>query len=199
VIDEELKGKGFTVVAIALDEADAAREWVDAAAPSYPTFVDPDHVLAERLAIFNVPTVIWIDEDDRIVRAPVMAPVDDMFKEFTNVDSTVHHEQLRAWVHNGELPFDEAQARAKVPMPTEEEQLARSHRRLGAHLYRRGRPDRAAAHFARAVELQPMDFTIRRGSLPMNGGDPFGQEFFDFWNEWEAAGRPGYKSADRGG
>ena len=64
--------------------------------PDVSTFVDPDHVIAERLAIYNVPTVIWFDEDDRIVRPPVMAPVDDLFKDFTNVDSTVHHEQLRA-------------------------------------------------------------------------------------------------------
>jgi len=194
-----LTGKGFTVVAVALDEADAAREWVEAADPSYPAFVDPDHVIAERLAIFNVPTVIWIDEDDRVVRAPVMAPVDDLFKDFTHVDSTVHHTQLRAWVSDGVLPFTEAEARAKIPAPTEDEQLARAHRRLGAHLYRVGRAERAAVHFARASELSPMDFTIRRGTMPMRGGDPFGQEFFDFWQEWEAAGRPGYQSADRGG
>jgi hypothetical protein len=156
-------------------------------------------VIAERLAIFNVPTVIWIDEDDRVVRAPVMAPVDDLFKDFTHVDSTVHHTQLRAWVNDDVLPFTQAEARAKIPAPTEDEQLARTHRRLGAHLYRMGRQDRAAVHFGRAAELSSMDFTIRRGTMPMRGGDPFGQEFFDFWNEWEAAGRPGYQSADRGG
>ena len=66
--------------------------------------VDPDHLTAERFAIVNIPTVVWIDEDDRIVRAPVMAPVDDLFKDFTHVDSAVHHEQLRAWVRTGELP-----------------------------------------------------------------------------------------------
>jgi Redoxin len=199
VIHDELNDKGFTVVAIALDEADPAREWVDAASPTYPVFVDPDHVFAERLGISNVPTVIWIDEADRIVRAPVIVPVDDLFKEFTNVDSAVHHDQLRSWVDNGTLPFDDAETRAKVPMPTADEQLARTHRRMGAHLFRRGRADRAEIHFARAAALQPMDFTIRRGTLPMKGGDPFGQEFFDFWAEWEAAGRPGHTSADRGG
>jgi hypothetical protein len=147
----------------------------------------------------NIPTAVWIDEQDRIVRPPVMAPVDDLFRDFTNVDSAVHHEQLRRWVATGELPFDERTTRERIAPASDDEQLARAERRLGAYLHRIGRDDRADAHFARAVELAPMDFTIRRGTLPLRGGDPFGQEFFDFWQEWEAAGSPGYRSADRGG
>jgi hypothetical protein len=199
VLHDELQGDGFTVVAIALDEADAAREWIEAAAPSYPALVDPDHLVAERLAIYNVPTVIWIDEDDDVVRAPIMAPVDDLFREFTGVDSAVHHEQLRAWVRDGALPPAADAAAGRIPMPTDDDQLARAHRRLGAHLYRTGHADRAAAHFARAVALAPLDWTIRRGTMPLRGGDPFGPEFFEFMAEWAEAGSPGYKSADRGG
>jgi peroxiredoxin len=198
-IQEELQAENVVVVSLALDEADSAREWVEAADPNYPVFVDPDHVVAERLAIFNVPTVLWIDEDDRVVRAPLIAPVDDAYKEYTKIDSTVHHEQLRAWATDDVLPYSESEARARVPAPTEDEQLARAERRLGAHLHRMGHDDRAREHFARAVELAPMDWTIRRGTMPLRGADPFGDEFFEFWEEWDAAGRPGYQSADKGG
>jgi hypothetical protein len=134
---------------------------------------------------------VWIDEDDNVVRPPVIAPVDDLFKDFTGIDSSVHHAQLRAWVRDGVVP-----PAREVDAPTFEQQLARAERRLGAWLYRTGEVDRAAGHFARAAELAPMDWTIRRGTLPMQGDDPFGQTFFDFMAEWSEAGRPGYGAAD---
>ena len=94
----------------ALDEADAAREWIEAASPTFPCLLDPDHVVAERYGFINVPTAIWIDEDDRIVRPPDMTPADDTFKDFTGIDSSVHHDALRAWVRNGVLPIERAPA-----------------------------------------------------------------------------------------
>jgi hypothetical protein len=178
-------------VTVALDEVAAAKEWIDAAAPTHPSLVDPEHLVADRLHIYNVPSTVWIDEDDNVVRPPVIAPVDDLFKDFTGIDSAVHHEQLRAWVRDGTLP----PARA-VEGPSPDEQLARAERRLGAMLHRQGRDDRAQMHFERASELAPMDWTIRRGTLPMVGDDPFGQTFFDFVGEWAEAGRPGYGAAD---
>ena len=188
----ELEPHGFTVVAVALDEADAAREWIEAAAPTFPCLVDRDHVVAERYGFINVPTAIWIDEDDRIVRPPDATPVDDLFREFTGIDSSVHHDQLRAWVHDGTLPLDLDAVAANQNPPGAADQQARLHRRIGAHLHRLGRDAEAAAHFDAARRLAPWDWTIRRGGLPLTGGDPFGQEFFDFVGEWSQAGAPGY-------
>jgi peroxiredoxin len=196
---EELRPEGLDIVSVAMDDsAAAAKEWVDAAdpQPTFPVLYDREHLLSELYGITNVPSVVWIDEDDHIVRAPVIAPGDDMFKDFTNIDSTVHHEQLRRWVREGAIPDDEDGVRSHQQEPTEAEQLARVERRVGAHLAREGHKDAAERHFATAYELAPMDWTIRRGSLPLRGEDPFGEPFFDFYSEWEAAGRPGTGSAD---
>jgi peroxiredoxin len=195
---EELRPHGLDIVSVALDDStEAAREWVDAAdpTPTFPVLVDREHLLAELYGITNVPSVVWIDEDDRIVRAPVLAPGDDQFRDFTNIDSSVHHDQLRRWVHEGALPAEAAPAPVST-LPDETDERARLERRLGAFLARDGRVAAAERHFARAAELAPMDWTIRRGSLPLRGEDPFGAPFFDFYTEWDAAGRPGTTSAD---
>ena len=198
-LHEELAPEGLELVSISLDnEAGFAQEWVDAAEPNptFPVLLDPDHRLSELYGVVNVPSVVWIDEDDHVVRSPVIAPGDDMYREFTNIDSTVHHEQLRRWVREGVVPEDDDALRDRQELPGEELQQARAERRLGAWLHRSGHPDAARTHLERAVELAPLDFTVRRGSMPLKGEDPFGQVFFDFWEEWDAAGRPSYPTAE---
>ena len=196
-LHEELAPEGLELVSISMDnEAGSAREWVDAADPTFPVLIDPDHRLTELYGVVNVPSVVWIDEDDRVVRAPLIAPGDDLYKEFTKIDSTVHHEQLRQWVREGVVPEGDDALRERQETPSDDLQLARAERRLGAWLHRAGRPEAARAHLARATELAPLDFTVRRGSMPLQDQDPFGAEFFEFWEEWDAAGRPGYRSAE---
>jgi hypothetical protein len=177
---------------VALDEPEAAREWIEAANPTFPSVIDRDHVVAERYGFINVPTAIWIDEDDRIVRPPDMTPVNDLFKDFTGIDSEVHHGQLRAWVRDGSLPLELSDVARLQPSPSPEDQLARLHRRIGAWLHRAGRDDDAARHFETARALAPWDWTVHRGSMPLTGRDPFGEEFFAYVKDWADAGSPGY-------
>src|SRR5262249_14807450 len=146
--------------------------------------------LTELYAISNVPTVLWIDENDRIVRPNGVAFSNDMFKEFTGVESGPHLDAVREWVRTGEPPMTADDARVAVGDLDADAVLARLHSRLAAHARRTGDETTARAHSDRAAELAPHDFTIRRAALPLTGGNPFGQEFFDFYTEWQEAGSP---------
>jgi peroxiredoxin len=194
----ELEPEGLEMISVALDDnVERAREFVDQAEPrpQFPVLVDRELVLGDLYGVVNVPSVIWIDEHDQVVRPPVIAPGDDQWKDFTNIDSTVHHEQLRTWVRDDAVEFDSGESGADQAADADA-LLARVERRVGAYLAREGKSDAAERHFARAIELAPMDWTIRRGTLPLRGDDPFGQTFFDFYQEWDEAGRPGTRSAD---
>jgi hypothetical protein len=189
----ELEPAGLTIVAVALDDSvAAAKPWVDEAKATYPALLDRDQIVAALYGIVNIPTTVWIDEAGRIVRPPAIAPADDRFKDFTGIDSQIHHGELRRWVHDDEVPMSEGEVQERQIPPDHDDQLARLERRVAAHLRREGNQEAAERHFARAFELAPMDWTIRRGSMPLRGEDPFGQEFFDFYQEWESAGRPGH-------
>jgi hypothetical protein len=184
-----LSDDNFTVIAVALDNSpDDVRPWVDGI--TYPVLIDPDHLLTELYAISNVPTVIWIDEQDRIVRPNGVAFGTDMFKDFTGVEAAAHMDAVRQWVRKGEVPLDRQAARQAVGDLTDDEVRARLHFRLATLARRRGDDASAGRHFDAASQLAPYDWTIRRAAMPLTGEDPFGQKFFDMYGEWEKAGKP---------
>ncbi len=195
-LNAELEHHGLVMMAVALDEdLDAVRHWARDEPPvplTFPVLIDRDHLVAERYGIVNVPSTVWIDEQLRVVRPPAIAPADDKFRDFTQIDSSIHQDALRRWVLDDVAPLSDAELEARRPITDPDVAQARAERRLAVHLLRAG--DRAAAerHLTAALGLAPNDWTIHRGSMPLRGEDPFGQAFFDFYQSWEAAGRPGY-------
>lgn len=155
-----------------------------------PVLIDREHLLTDLYAISNVPTVVWIDEAGRIARPNGVAFGTDMFESFTGVSSEPHKQAVRDWVRHGAVDVEHDSVADAVGDLTLEEEQARLWFRIAAHLRRAGRTEEANERFARAVELAPMDFTIRRAAMPLTGDDPFGERFFEFYAEWEAAGRP---------
>jgi hypothetical protein len=141
-----------------------------------------------------VPTAIWIDEQGIIVRPNDVAFGSELFKELTGFDSASYLDAVRAWVREGALPFDRPETQRRQMLPSADEQLARAEFGLAWHLHKSGRPAAAVRHFARAGQLSPDDFTIRRGSMPIRGIDPMtSPEFLELFQEWTARGRPYYR------
>jgi len=176
-------------VAVAVEEnPDDVRPWTEGI--TYPVLIDREHELAESYAITNVPTVLWIDEDDRIARPNGVAVGTDIFKDFTGVESGPHKDAIRRWVREGEVDVTPEEAHDAVGDLTDEQVQARLRYRLALHLLRNGRDDAARKQFDEAGRLAPNDFIIRRAAMPLVGDDPFGEKFFELWNEWQEAGMP---------
>ena len=178
--------ENFTVIAVALDENVAAViPFADGI--TYPVLVDTEHQMSEIYAISNVPTVGWIDEDDRIVRPNAQEPGSDMFTEFTGIKCEGHMEQVRSWIRGGVLPVDAAY---EVEALDEAEVAAHLHFRLAVHARRSGMDKATKRHFALAAESAPNDFTIVRGAMPLTEVDPFGPAFFELYGRFSEAGSP---------
>ena len=178
------------MVAVAVDEsADDVRPWVEEAGATFPVLVDADHELVDAYAIRNVPTVVWIDEDDRIVRPNAAEFGDDQFIDFHGQPSGPHLDALERWVVDGVAPNSgDDEVRAGQLLPDADQQQARAEYRLAVELWRAGRGRGRRTPLRGAGRLAPHDFTIRRGSMPLRGLDPFGEPFFELYEEWEAAG-----------
>ena len=196
---EELGDQGFVPITVALDEsADAARPYIEKAGPQHPSLIDTEHVVAHRYGMINVPTVVWIDEEGKIVRPNTAEYGSDVFVEFHGRESGPFLDAVRAWVNTGEIRIDET-VPGQMPPPIADEELARAEWALAWFLHQRGRREAAERHFECAGELSPNDWTIRRGSMPIRGQNPMGPEFFELFKDWESRGKPGYASmaADR--
>jgi|TARA_B100000959_G_C14787935_1_gene544296 hypothetical protein len=174
------------VIAVAIDENIEAIQELSKGT-TYPVLMDKDHILTELYAISNVPSVIWVDETGMISRPAASEFGTDTFTEITGVSRETHMQQVRDWVHDGALPED---ASYVVPDLSEEEIQARLHFRLAVHLRRENQLSEADIHFDKAAELAPLDFTIVRASMPLRGGDPFGEEFFELYQKYQDAGSP---------
>jgi len=187
-LSDDLEPLGLDLVAVALDDdADRVRHWTSRA--GLPPVLDPEHRLSDVFGVVNVPSTVWLDANGRVAKSPTIAPGDDQFKDFTEVGSARHHEALRRWLHEGVVPVEQRDDAENDP----DLRLARAERRLAARLHREGRSEAAERHFESAVALAPLDFSIRRSSMRSRGQDPFGENFFELWDQWSAAGRPGYE------
>ncbi len=209
---DELKDHAFTVLAVALDHADAARPWIEAAKPAYPCLIDRDHHLADLYNLVNVPQAVWIDEDGRIVRPPETAGSTDGFramdrKTFAMPDAvlaernrvkTLYIGAVRDWVLRGAASvnaLDEAGAAARLKVPDATVAEAHARFRLGQHLLRQGQLDEAQAQLAQAIGLHPDSWAMWRQAAAKDArGLAAGPEF---WARVDALGdRPYYAPVD---
>jgi len=193
---EDLAGEDFTVIAVALDsEPGAAEPWIEAASPTYPVLIDRTHVLADLFGIINVPTAVWIDEDERIVRP---AEVAGAYESFRHVDADLgrvpdadidHAKQMRLtyleaikdWAARGpesEHALSTAEIRERQASFDPDITEAHARFRLGQHLEAADDPSGARTQFDEASRLHPESWAIwRQTSDKLENGIAAGPAF----------------------
>jgi hypothetical protein len=165
--------------------------------PTHPSLVDTGYALADLYNIVNVPTVLWIDEDGRIVRPNDVSYVTDTFVSLTGIHAEAQLASIRAWVRDGVCAIAPSEVRQFMSLPSETDQLQRAEFGLARWLLGEGRGAAAERHFVHAGELAPHDFTIRRGSMPMRGIDPMGPQFAAMVADWRRRGHTYYTPLPR--
>ena len=205
---EATKHLGFTVLAIALDHAEAARPWIAAASPGFLCLIDRDHLTAELYNLVNVPQAVWIDEAGRIVRPPETAGMTDGWRAMDRTTfsmppsvlegrqqaKTAYVEAVRDWaIHGPASPYAlSAQAvMARLTVPTAAIAEAHAHFHLGQALLRDGCTAEAAGEFAEACRLHPESWAMWRQTADKNARGLAVSEAF--WRRVDALGdRPYY-------
>ena len=205
---ESTRGSPFTVVAIALDQPEAARPWIETAAPTYPCLIDRDHRVAELYRLVNVPQAVWIDEAGRMVRPPETAGSTDSFRRmdrttFTMPEEAVaerqrakqtYFEAVKDWAERGAASphaLDAAGVAERMRAPDARVAEAHAHFRLAQALERDGKADEARTQFDKATRLHPDSWAMWRQSA---GKDTRGLASGpEFWARVDALGdRPYY-------
>jgi hypothetical protein len=205
---EELAGRNFMVIAVAMDSRPGdARPWIEAARPTYVALIDREHRLAELYGIVNVPQAVWIDEAGRIVRPPEPAGAYEGFRAMNRATREMPEEAarltaqakatyvdaVRDWVVRGaasEHAFRPEQARAHLPAITGDVVRAHAMFRLGQFLLRRGDREEGDRWLQEASRLHPESWCIWRQHAGVN---ELGLAALpDFWQRVDALGSTRY-------
>jgi len=205
---EQVYPKGLEIVTVALDVggADAARAFVDKAAPTHPSLLDQAHALDAAFGIVNVPNGVWIDETGTIVRPaepafPGRNPVTQKFREMSldglpddmaemlrevkkfKADPEGYLAMVHDWVERGAesryVLTPEEVVRRSQPRSNATARAA-AHFELGQHLHRTGDHDGAIVHWREAHRLYPENWTYKRQAW--NFEDPVRQGRTDVYD-----------------
>ena len=205
---EELRDRGFLIIAVAMDSRDGdALPWIEAARPTYVTLIDRDHRLADLYHMVNVPQAVWIDERGQIVRPAEPAGAYEGFRAMNRATREMPEEAaaltarakstyvdaVRDWVRRGAESahaLDATQARAHVSAPSDATVRAHAMFRLGQLLIRRGQRDEGDRWLQVASRLHPESWCIWRQRAGVNEAGLAAQP--DFWARVDALGSKRY-------
>jgi hypothetical protein len=189
------------VVTVACDAKgrEAVEPFIKAAAQQHPSMLDEKLQVAELYDVRNVPSVFWIDEDGRMVRAN--DPIYAQRRNRETGETTLNRDYLdavRDWVAKGaesKFLMDARRLESRLPVLDAHDVEAAAFFHLGTYLAKHGNPAEALVHFKRAHALRPQNWTYKRqawslGDIERDYGTTFQEAMKD------PASGPFYPSLD---
>ena len=184
-LHEELESQGVTVVTVALDvNADDAKPWIEAAAPTHPALIDKSHVTDQLFGFDNVPMAVWIDEAGTIVRPAEQAAIQEsgalpdlpdeaperLKRTFAELklfrsNATGYLAAIHDWAANGsasEFALSESEVINRSGGRSREDAEAAACFELGQWHWERGEQEAAVPWWREAHRLQPGNWTYKR-------------------------------------
>jgi tetratricopeptide (TPR) repeat protein len=156
------------VITVACDAKgrEAVEPFITAAGQRHPSVLDQKLQVAELYDVRNVPSVFWIDEVGRMVRAndPIYAQRRNRETGETTIN-TEYLDAVRDWVAKGDQSayvMDAKRLEARRPALDSDDVEAAAFFQLGTYLAQHGHPEDALVHFKRAHELRPENWTYKR-------------------------------------
>ncbi len=188
------------LITVALDSkgAEAAGEWIRAAAPEHPSLIDATHRVAALYNMVNVPTGVWIDERGLMVRPGEVAFVDNRWQEYTKSDMTRYLAALRDWVNTGEqsvFALKPPELRRRLSLPADAHALAAANFGMGEYLHAQGFAEHAIPYFKEAQRLRPESWCYKRQAWQLTDAERFYGTTFQAEVK-KLAGRPYYPPLD---
>ena len=180
------------MVTIACDAKGSAavEPFITAAGQQHPSLLDEKLRVAELYDVRNVPSIFWIDESGRMVRAN--DPVYAQRRNRETGETTTNDEYLNAvrdWVANGSksrFALSEAEVLKLMHTPDDAHVRAAANFRLGEYLFEKGDAEAAKKYFEEAKRLRPESWNYKRQAWaledPMKAGGP------EFWAAVDALG-----------
>jgi hypothetical protein len=202
-LTEELADEAFVVLAVSFDSRapEQSRPWIEAASPTYPCLLDPEHHVADLYNMVNVPNAVWIDEDGRIVRPAETAGTGDEFRTMIDPGGIPpddltrmmqrrqrYVDAIKDWVRNG-TDWSSTTDRTH----SDDDAAAFAHFRFGVWLATQGRDDESRTQLAEAHRRKPDSWAFRRQTWELEEVGKAGTE--TFWNAVKALGDDAYYPA----
>ena len=133
--------------------AEAARPYVDAAAPDFPTVVDEHGLTADRFGYKAVPNGVLVDADGIVCFAKYGGFSIDNADDVAAVERFLAGEELDAAPITDDPPYT---------LGPRERELVATKLRLGRELSEQGRREEAVSAWREALRLDPENLVIRK-------------------------------------